>query len=187
MDALELLTTRSSTPRLQAPAPTDEHWQLIKKAAMRAPDHGNMRPWSFIIFDDDAALTKLGELYAEAARLDNPDVEEAVVEKALGLPKRAPAVVACIAKYQEHPKVPRVEQVVATGCAIMAMQQAAFTLGYGGVWRTGSYAHNPHMKTLLGLDEQDEIVGYLYLGTPLTETMIKPERPADDYFVRFEG
>jgi nitroreductase len=187
MDALELLTTRSSTPRLQYPAPTAEHWHLIQKAAVRVPDHAGLRPWSFIVFDNEQRQKKLGELYAQAAKLADDEVDEAVVTKAKTLPFRAPLVIACVAKYVDHPKVPRVEQVTSAGCAVMAMQQAAFALGYGGVWRTGAYAHNPHMKTLLGLDAQDEIVGYLYLGTALTETIIKPEKPIEPHFVAFEG
>jgi nitroreductase len=186
MDAIQLLTTRSSSPRLQAPAPNGEHWQVIQKAAVRVPDHGGIQPWSFIVFNNESSLTKLGELYAQAAVMNSNDVAEDVIAKAKTLPMRAPLVVACIAKYKEHPKVPRVEQVIAAGCAVMAMQQAAFALGYGGVWRTGAYAHNPHMKTLLGLGEQDEIVGYLYLGTPQTSTVIKPEKSIAACFTEFE-
>lgn len=185
MDAIQLLTTRSSTPRLQAPKPGAEDWQTIQRAAVRVPDHGGLKPWRFMVFDNEAALTKLGELYAKAAVLADSDVTTDVVEKAKGLPHRAPLVVAVIAKYIEHPKVPRVEQIASASCAAMAMQQAAFALGYGGVWRTGSYAHNPHMKTLLGLADQDEIVGYLYLGTPIDEIKVKPERPFEPHFTQF--
>lgn len=188
MDAIELLTTRSSTPRLQGPKPEGEDWTIIQRAAVRVPDHAGLRPWRFIVFDNEAQLTELGELYAKAAKMDDAEVEDAIVEKARTLPHRAPMVIAVIAKYTEHPKVPRIEQIASASCAAMAMQQAAFALGYGGVWRTGAYAHNPHMKPLLGLDEQDEIVGYLYLGKSLTgEIQIKPQKPFDEHFVSFNG
>ena len=67
----------------------------------------------------------------------------------------------------------------------MAMQQAAFALGYGGIWRTGNNAHNPHMKPLLGLEPEDEIVGYLYLGTAVNDIQIKPQRSLKDQFLPF--
>ncbi|MFT4928742.1 MAG: nitroreductase [Phenylobacterium sp.] len=186
MDAFELLTTRSSTPRLQAPAPAGEDWQLIQKAAMRTPDHGGLKPWSFIVFNNEAALLKLGDFFAQAVQAANPDAQEAAIEKARGKSLRAPMVIACIAKVQEHPKVPKVEQVIAAGCAVMAMQQAAFALGFGGVWRTGANAYNPLMKTLLGLEAQDEIVGYLYLGTAQTSIAIKSEKDVEPHFVEFK-
>ena len=186
MDAIELLTTRSSTPRLQQPGPSAEHWQIIQQAAVRSPDHANLKPWQFIVFQSEEQRAALGQLYVKAAKLADENVEEAILEKAAGLAFRAPLVIACIGKVSEHPKVPRVEQVISAGCSVMAMQQAAFALGYGGVWRTGSYAHNPHMKDLLGLSADDEIVGYLYLGTPLTETVIKPQKPFDEFFSEYQ-
>ena len=185
MDAIELLTTRSSTSRLQHPGPSAEHWQLIQQAALRSPDHANLRPWQFIVFETEQQRAALGQLYVKAAKLADPNVDAATLEKAANLAFRAPLVIACIAKYSQHPKVPRIEQVISAGCAVQAIQQAAFALGYGGVWRTGSYAHNPHMKTLLTLDEQDEIVGYLYLGTPIGEVVIKPAKPIDDFFTSY--
>lgn len=187
MDALELLTTRSSTPRLQAPGPTGEDWQLIQKAALRAPDHAGLKPWSFIVFSNETSQDKLGDIFAQALLHDNPEAPQAAVDKAKKAPSRAPMVIACIAKYKEHAKVPRIEQLLSAGCAVMAMQQMAFVLGYGGVWRTGANAHNPQVKTLLGLAEEDEIVGYLYLGTPQTKIAIKSEKETDGFFVEFGG
>ncbi|TDP40765.1 hypothetical protein DEU29_101315 [Idiomarina aquatica] len=50
MDALELLTTRSSMPRLIEPAPTPQQLQMIRKAAIRVPDHMNLSPFRFVEF-----------------------------------------------------------------------------------------------------------------------------------------
>lgn len=187
MDSIQLLTTRSSTPRLQAPGPSPEHWQIIQKAAVRAPDHAGLRPWQFVVFDNEQSQQALGEMFAAAAKAQDPDIDQMALDKAKGKPKRAPMVIACIAKVKDHPKVPRVEQVVSAGCSVMAMQQAAFALGYGGVWRTGPFAHNPHMKDQLGLNAEDEIVGYLYLGTPIADVVIKPEKPIDEHFVQYQA
>lgn len=182
MNAIELLTTRSSTPRLQEPAPNQDELTIIQQAALRAPDHANLQPWQFILFQSEEQRAALGQLYVKAAQLADQNIDQTSLDKAANLAFRAPLVIACIAKYQSNPKVPRVEQVISAGCAVMAMQQAAFALGYGGVWRTGAYAHNPHMKTLLNLDAQDEIVGYLYIGTPQNKTVIKPQKPIASFF-----
>lgn len=58
-------------------------------------------------------------------------------------------IVIAIAKYQEHPKVPRIEQVQSAGCSVLAMQQAAFAQGLGGVWRTGYFAQSAAVKKRL--------------------------------------
>ena len=53
MDAKELLLTRQSSPRLIAPAPNDEQLDFMLNAGARAPDHGALTPWEFIIGVDE--------------------------------------------------------------------------------------------------------------------------------------
>jgi nitroreductase len=179
MDALELLLNRSSQPRLQAPAPQGETLENIMQAALRAPDHACLTPWRFIVCTGDG-LEKLGKIYQESAlRLSK---EQESVDRALQLPHRAPMVIVAICEYQEHPKVPRVEQIASTACAVQAMQMTALAQGFGGVWRTGSYAFDEHVKHELALNVDDEIVGFLYLGTPITKALPKPERETGRYF-----
>ncbi|AWL11803.1 Putative NAD(P)H nitroreductase [Saliniradius amylolyticus] len=179
MQALELLLTRSSQPRLQAPAPEGEALENIMQAALRAPDHGALTPWRFIVCQGKG-LKKLGDIFEQGAIAEDMSAKD--IERAPELPKRAPMVIVAISKYSEHPKVPWVEQVASTSCAVHAMQMAAVAQGYSGMWRTGSYAQNGEVKNALGLAEQDEIVGFLYLGTPVTEPLPKPQKETGDFF-----
>ena len=183
MQALDLLLNRSSQPRLEAPAPSEAALDNIMHAALRAPDHAGLTPWQFIVCRDNG-LQKLGELFKQAAMASQ--MTERDIERAPQLPMRAPMVIVAVAKYQEHDKVPRVEQVASASCAVHAMQMAAVAQGFAGIWRTGSYAQNPHLKQLLGLKEQDEIVGFLYLGTAVTKAMPKPQKNLMDYFDMWE-
>ena len=163
LDALELLLTRQSTPRLTQPAPSPIELQHILDAATRAPDHAGLTPWEFIIAEDDG-LARLGDIFVSALKAKGAD--EDLIVKAKNMPLRAPMVITIVAKVTEHPKVPELEQHLAAGCAVMAMQQAAFAQGLGGIWRTGELAFDANVHQLLGLEQQDQIVGFLYLGTP---------------------
>ncbi len=180
MDAIELLLTRQSCPRLSAPGPSAEQLETILSAAMRVPDHANLSPWEFIIAEDDG-LSRLGQVYVDAAK--GAGASEELIAKAAKMPLRAPTVITVVAKYQQHPKVPLLEQQLAAGCATMAMQQAAFAQGLGAIWRTGDFAFNPDVHKALDLDSQDQIVGFLYIGTP---TIAATKKPAKDFspFVR---
>lgn len=178
MDAIELLLTRSSHSKLVAPAPSADKLEIILKAGVRAPDHANLSPYQFIVCQGEGLL-KLSEMFQNAARTVNAPSE--LVEKAASLPFRAPMVIVGICRYVPHDKVPRVEQIATTACAMQNMQMAAFAQGYNGIWRTGTYAHCPIVRKSLGLNEQDEIIGYLYLGTPQTDTPIKREKPLAPY------
>lgn len=179
MDALNLLLNRSSHPRLQAPAPEGEELTNIMQAALRAPDHACLSPWRFIVCEK-SGLAKLGDIFERAAI--DADMTEKEIERAPELPKRAPMVIVAIAKYAEHPKVPWVEQVASASCAVHAMQMAAVTQGFNGIWRTGSYARDENVKAALECAENDEIVGFLYLGTPVTDASPKPNRDVADFF-----
>ncbi|RLV58456.1 NAD(P)H nitroreductase [Parashewanella curva] len=178
MNAKELLLTRQSTPRLVAPAPNEAQLQFILDAAVRVPDHAGLSPYEFIIAQEDG-LKRLAEIYKKAAIVKGAD--EAMIEKAAKLPFRAPMVITVVANYSQHPKVPEVEQTITAGCSVMAMQQAAFSQGLGGIWRTGSYAFDDTVKAELGIDKSSQIVGFLYLGTPAVQAPIKPNKSGADF------
>jgi len=185
MDALTLLTTRYSSPRLTEPAPSGDALELIKRAALQVPDHGALRPWKFVIAEGREALSRLGDIFAEAAIEEDPSISVELHERARQLPLRAPMVITCIAKVTEHPKVPIAEQVQSAACAVMAMQQMAFALGFGGVWRTGAYAQQDYVKQAFNLAADDEIVGFLYLGTSSSAPSQKAALDPSLYFSQF--
>ncbi|GAC19924.1 hypothetical protein GARC_2961 [Paraglaciecola arctica BSs20135] len=91
-----------------------------------------------------------------------------------------------IAKYIPHDKVPWVEQVASASCAVQAMQMAAVAQGFSGVWRTGSYAQDPIVKQAFDLSEQDEIVGFLYLGSSEVIPQPKPKRDSAEFFENWD-
>ncbi len=183
MEALSLLLNRTSHARLESPAPEGEELQNIMNAALKAPDHGALAPWRFIVCKNNG-LVKLGQIFETAARLSQ--MSQADVERAAKLPLRAPLVIIAIAEYRESKKVPRIEQICSAACAVHAMQMAALAQSFGGVWRTGSYASNSIVKKELAVKEQDEIVGFLYLGTPSSTSSKKPVKNCKDYFEVWE-
>jgi len=67
-EALEMLALRYSVgPKFLAPpAPTAAQWQRAAALALRAPDHGGLRPFRFVIVDD-AQRSALSELFVRDA------------------------------------------------------------------------------------------------------------------------
>ncbi|OLQ75276.1 nitroreductase [Photobacterium proteolyticum] len=163
MDALSLLLNRRSLPKLMEPAPQGEVLENIFRAGLRAPDHAGLTPWRFIVSHGEG-LNKLADILVEAAKADG--VDEATIEKAARAPFRAPMVITVVAKVTEHEKVPVIEQHLSAGCAAQAMQMAAVAQGFSGFWRTGKWAYHPVVREALGVQGDDQIVGFLYIGTP---------------------
>jgi len=181
MDAVTALVNRVSISRVSEPAPNEQQRQAIFSAALRAADHGQIRPWRFLIVEGESREA-LGELYARAALAEDPALPDVKINKLKGMPLRAPLVVVVIARPQAHTKVPEIEQVLSAGAAAQNMVNAAFAVNIGAIWRTGETAYSKGVKEGLGLSENEQIVGYLYLGTPVAEASLPQALKVDDFF-----
>lgn len=157
------------------PAPDSAALATMLRAAARAPDHGKLRPWRFIVIAG-SARNALGEVLAAALRKREPGLPDASIDKERGKPMRAPLVIVVGARLREHKGVPAVEQIIAAGAAAQNILVAAHALGFGGFWRTGNAAYDNDVKMALGLHAGDAIVGFLYLGTPAIPA---PPPPSD--------
>jgi nitroreductase len=165
MDALTALHNRVSVSRLTEPAPDQPALDNMFKAAMRAPDHGLLRPWRFLVLQG-TARERLGELCAQAALQDEPELPPAQLNKLRSKPLRAPMIIVGICSPRDHPKVPLLEQQLAAGAAINNLLIAAHAQGIGAIWRTGPMATHDTVTHGLGLTAQESILAFLYLGTP---------------------
>lgn len=165
MDLLQGLHERVSTPRLVEPEPNKEQLEQIFQAALRAPDHARIRPWRFLTISGDARF-ELGNVFAEAAMDNQPDLSEEAIKRFKHLPLRAPMLVALICKVKPHPKVPEIEQKLSVAAAAQNILNAAFALGVGAMWRTGAINYHPATARGLGLEDDEQLLGFIYLGTP---------------------
>lgn len=183
MDALNALFTRNSNGKLTVPAPSADELNLIQGAALRAPDHGKLRPWRFLVLDNDLALNNLGELFLKALLNKNSNASEEKQAKALAMPKRAPLMIIAIANCDDvNKKIPREEKLISAGAACEAMLLACHALGYAAMWRTGDNAYDDVVKQGLGLSAVEEIVGFIYIGTPSADYKPLDELATDDFF-----
>jgi nitroreductase len=182
MDVITLLLNRCSHPKLSSPAPSGQALENIYQAALRVPDHGRLKPWRFLVIEGEG-LERLGEIFANAAAVRGASEDK--IERAALLPKRAPMIIVGIASPKENTGIPRSEQLLSAGCAMMAMQQAAYAQGFGAMWRSGEYSHNDEVDQALELSPDEEIVGFLYLGTPAQEPPVAPLLHSEDFFQSF--
>ena len=181
MDAIEAIQQRVSVPRLGGEAPRADVLQQIYKAALRVPDHGQLKPWRFLEISEDG-LDQLGELFAKAKQAEDPEISARALVKARAKPLRAPLLVVVIASPTDHPKVPEIEQLLSAGAAAQNMLIASHALGVGAMWRTGGMAYDPVVREGLGIADHEHIIGYLYLGEPQGNLRTAPELEPEGYF-----
>lgn len=189
MDFIETLNTRTSVPPkiLVEPAPDPEQLALFLSTALRAPDHGAIQPWRFHVIRGDARA-KLGELFAQALLKREPDAPEAAVAKERLRPSFAPLAIVVGAQITtDNPGVPPVEQIVSTGAAIQNIMNAAHASGYATFLSTGIRARDAHIKRAFGFGEKDELVGFLYIGTPKSPQSVKPRPDSMQFTTQWTG
>lgn len=164
MDAMELLTSRESAMKLASPGPGQAVLDRMFQSALRAPDHGRLRPWRFVVVSEETR-ERFGELMADCLRRQQPDASAEMLQRERDKAMRAPVIVVAAAAVQRGHKIPEVEQLVSAAAAAENIMLAANAEGFGAMWKTGAPAYDATVKQALGLDPDNDIVGFLYIGT----------------------
>lgn len=186
MDAVKLLLERASAVKLQEPGPSAEELDAILRCALRAPDHGRLRPWRFIVIAGEERA-RFGALLADALKAREPAATEEMLGRERQKALRAPLIVVVAACVKPNEKIPVVEQIISAGAAAEHIMLAAQALGYGAMWRTGAPAYDARVKEGLGLQERDAIIGIIYIGTPAGVPRELPRPELRDFVTRWQG
>lgn len=186
MDALELMLSRESALKLESPGPSAEDLDRIFDSAVRAPDHGRLRPWHFVVIDE-AHRAAFGAVMADSLRRRVPTVSDAELQRERDKAFRAPVIVVVAAKVRKGHKIPEIEQIASASAAAQTIMLAAPAMGYGAVWKTGAPAYDPVVKAAFGLAEADDIIGFLYIGTRVGGPSPIPRPEARDFVTAWAG
>jgi nitroreductase len=179
--ALHLLLERRSVATLEDPPPTAAETNLILDAGLRAPDHGRLRPWRFVLIRREAR-TAFGECLVAAARKRDPAAPQSLLDRYQAWTVGTPLLMAVGARITARHFIPEIEQVLSAGAAAMNMLNAVHLLGYGAIWVTGPNVYDPDINECLGFQSPDRLVGLLAIGTARTTTT-KVRRPPRALYV----
>ncbi len=174
-ETLALLTRRRSTPAiaLAQPGPDAHQLEHLLGIAARAPDHGKLAPWRFILFEGDAR-SSFGTILGKVWTVKNPGATTDQTRFEQQRLERAPLVIAVISSVIEQHKIPLWEQELSAGAVCQNLLIAASAMGYGAQWLTEWYAYDPDIKDALGLRSGERIAGFIYIGTALDEVVERP-------------
>ncbi|MEO8748169.1 MAG: nitroreductase [Rhodanobacter sp.] len=163
---LSLLEQRHSVAsrQLGEPAPDEATLHALFAAAIRVPDHGKLVPFRLICLQGEDKRV-WGERMAELAARKNPEISPAKLEKERGRYSYAPLVVAVIACLRTRGKVPEIEQKLSAGCVAHNLLLGAYALGFGAQWLTGWAAYDEDAARMLGLEENEHVIGFVHIGT----------------------
>lgn len=175
-DVLEFLRNRRSHPPalLTGPGPDDAALTGLLTMAARAPDHGKLEPWRFVVLRG-AALARLAPLVQQASADAGNTPEKAQKH---GDAFRVPVVVAVVFAPTPSDKVPEWEQFLSAGAVCLGLVNAALASGYGASWLTGVASAPDFARDHLGLTGDERIAGLIHIGH--RGASAPPDRPRPD-------
>ena len=151
--------------RLSEPGPSAAQIEQLFRAAAAAPDHGQLRPWRFVLVPT-AKRADLAEVFAQALLDRDASATPEQIESAREKAHRAPLlilVVACLGPRE--PDIPMLERMVSVGCAVQNLLLSAHSMAFGAGLTSGQAMSSPHMRTLFQLQAGEEAVCFINVGT----------------------
>lgn len=171
-EVLRFLALRRSTSALtlEAPAPDPEQLADLLRLAARAPDHGKLTPWRFVVLGAEDKAVFAAQLEAIASARD----DKVLVAK-LGKLKIPPLAIVVVSSPKPG-AIPEWEQVLSAGAVCANLLNAALAMGFGANWITDWYSYDPEATALLGLEAGERVAGLVLIGTA-REAPLERERP----------
>lgn len=142
----------------------DDIIRQILENATWAPSHGQTEPWHFVVFTGEG-LKKFasfsGELFKEQS---GENFNEAKYHKLTTQPLLASHIIALCMKRSPARRIPEIEEIEAVACAVQNIYLSITAYGLGGYWTTGGITYNEKAKPFFGLEEEDKLLGFFYVG-----------------------
>jgi nitroreductase len=165
------------------------HREIIENllnAARWAPTHKLTQPWRFTVFMG-RGLSVFGQFHADTyKRITDPvKFSEIKFEKLKNRPLLASAVIAVAMHRDSENRLPEIEEIAAVSAAVQNMSLLAAAYGLGFYWGTGGMTYTDEMRSFLGHDVGDKVLGLIYLGYPEGNWPRKTPRKPIEYFTQW--
>lgn len=146
--------------------------------AIWAPTHGMRQPWRFIYVDKDnlpSFAKKVAATYSEDMQQNREDY--------LNEPN------AILVVIMEEPEAQKQwdENFGATASMIQNFWLLAWEQNLGVVWKTNPHIYDPKVKEILGVGENEKIVGFIHLGYFDKKPIKKDRISLDEKFATYKG
>ena len=145
-----------------SPGPSDAELSLALQAALRAPNHGRLRPWRAVTIST-AQRPALARLFEQFARDSGKSAEDIAIECERA--HNGPVLLAWIARIDDSvAKVPPHEQWICVGGALGNFMNAMHLMGYGAKILSGRKCQHPAVVEAF-CQAGEQLVGFICVGT----------------------
>ncbi|MGK2860440.1 MAG: nitroreductase family protein, partial [Chitinophagaceae bacterium] len=136
----------------------------ILNNALWAPDHGRSEPWQFSVFTGDG-LRRLADFQSDLYKSESGgQFKEITYHKLQRQPLKASHIISIGMKRTTKKNIPELEDIEAVACSVQNIYLSVTAYGLGGYWTTGGITYFEKAKSFFGLEENDKLLGFFYIG-----------------------
>ena len=145
-----------------------------------APNHGQAEPWQFTVFTGDG-LERFAAFQSELYKRESGiDFIEGKYIKLQQQPLKASHVIAIGMKKTPKVNIPEIEDIEAVACAVQNIYLSVTAYGLGGYWTTGGVTYIENAKSFFGLNEEDKLLGFFYIGYVAVPSVAGKRAPLEE-------
>lgn len=175
----EAILQRRSIRKYKSQEVPQDKLKKVLEAATWAPSNGNSQPWRFVVTKGEY-VDKVCNIFYEWAKDYIPNAPYIPKEQVPGMLKYAenfggaPTHIVVTHEIFED-EIKTKEALMAASAAIQNLCLSAWEEGLGTVWIGGHVIYSEETREVLGLTDNEEIVGIIPIGYP-DQDLPAPER-----------
>jgi nitroreductase len=110
---------------------------------------------------------RLADIYRQIT--PESSLKPAKMDKYVTSAEQSSHLIVIAMKRQASGKIPEVEEIEAVACAVQNLHLTATAFGIGGYWSSGPAICSDQLRSDLGLESDDRVLGLFYLGYPASD------------------
>ncbi|WP_058308824.1 nitroreductase family protein [Gracilibacillus massiliensis] len=182
MELRQLIKERRSISSYQDKEVSNELIEELLDTAVWVPNHKLTEPWRFVFIQGEAKkkLAEINRQVALSKSNSNSDEElEIVGNNAYQKIISVPFLFFVINNLHPQEKL-REEDYASTSCVIQNFSLLAWEQGLSTFWKSGKLAYCEETAELIGLKENERVVGQIHVGYPAKSQSPVPRVPAKE-------
>ena len=166
-------------PRVGPEVPTKDEIAELLDLAVRAPNHHATEPWRFHVLAGAERERVARAIEADAVE-SGAELERARSDAQAKVDRAPVIVVFTVVPSRDNAKVFEQEEFASVAMAMQNFLLGAYAKGFGAMLRTGSPAYHASVREHLGLEPNEHVVGFVYLGYPAGERAATERVPSSE-------
>jgi len=140
--------------------------QLLENANW-APTHKITEPWRFCVFTENG-LKKLADFQSKYYQENTltEDFLQNQFDKLANKPLECSHIISIGVSLENRNSLPEIEEIEAVACAVQNILLSAEAYDLGAYWGSGSVTYKKEVNPFFGLEKNDLLVGFVFLGIP---------------------